>query len=113
MKMVQAIANDLNACLVATPATLVATALNGVVTQFSATKLEFRYAVVMGKKDIAGTNNTGAIKIGISGSASNQPISIASNGEYVLAPPLGCKWNFQQFYFVPANDNDGIVVLYS
>jgi len=106
-----AIINDIAYCKRGAPAQFV---VNANVTdgpkQFSATQKEFRYAIVTALKTLAGGANTGAVKIGASANASEQPISLNPGDAYVLPWAAGAKFDFRDWYFAVANDGDGLVL---
>jgi len=82
-------------------------------TAFSSVVLNCRRAKVLGKKAIAGTANAGAIKIGLSATAANQPISLAPDAELELEAAPGGRLDLSNWYFTVASSGDGVVVIYS
>lgn len=108
-----AIANDIAACIVATPAQFLktSTAAASPVALTSSTTY-FRKAIVRGINALTGTANTGTVYIGPSSSANQQSVEIPPGGEYVIEPPNGAKDNFANWYLDVDTNADGVVVIY-
>ncbi len=114
-KNVNAIGNDINFAIHTPAKQAVATATLATPTAWpsSGSDQYFRKAIVIGAKDLAGTGNTSAVKIGTSIAASSQPLSIATGTNFTIEAPTGSKYRFDQWFFVTATTGDGIVVIYS
>jgi hypothetical protein len=112
--MSQALANGINYCIPCRPLQFAATTtIAAGPTPITAAQTYFRKATILAKKAVAGTANSGNIQLGPSATASEQPYTLAPDDEITLEPPLGAKWDFTDWYITVANDNDGVVVIYS
>ena len=112
--MSRPLANGINYCVPCQPEQFATTTLIATgPTPIAASQTYFRKATILAKKALAGTANTGNIQLGPSGTASEQPYTLGPDDEITLEPPLGAKWDFQDWYITVANDNDGVVVIYS
>lgn len=102
--------NDVDQCIACPPLQYLRQANTGVVTEFRVTETWMRKAIVSARNSLDGTVNVGPIKIGASGSNSEQPITINPGNSYDISPPVGGKVNLQNWYFVTENDDDGVVI---
>lgn len=109
-----AIANNIHNCVLCTPGQFVITT-TGVagITPLTTAATHFRKAILMAKKDLTGTDNADIVALGPSAEANEQPIVLQPGDSYVLEAPLGAKWDFRDWNFLVAADNDGLVVIYS
>ena len=73
----------------------------------------FQKAVLLAKKSLDGTLNTGAVFLGPSSAADEQPYELQPGDEVILAPPVGQSWNLAAWSFTVATSGDGLVVIYS
>lgn len=113
MKGAQAIANGVDYCIPCTPVQILKTiAAAATAEKLSATQKYFRQAILVAKKDLAGTDNTGAVYLGRSSAANEQPIVIQPGGSYVLEPPNGAKFDLSDWYLDADTNDDGVVILY-
>jgi hypothetical protein len=108
-----AIINDINYCKLLRPQQFLVVGLtsDGVFPLIGVQK-EFRYALVLGVKDLAGTANTGNVHLGLTNNSNEQPITIAPNDTYVLPMPPGAKGDFRDWYAVLDSDGDSLVIIY-
>lgn len=112
-KMAQAIANHINCCIKFTPQQFGVTLTNGTPVPLSSSPQEFRYALVIGTKDLSGTPNTGVVGIGVgSVDGTDQPLRISPGQTYVLPLPPGAKSDFADWNALSSNDGDNLAILY-
>jgi len=78
-----------------------------------AVSTSFSKATLLAKNSLAGADNTGNVNIGPSPTANQQPFLLAPGDELVLAPAIGLKWDFADWYLKVATNGDGVVVIYS
>lgn len=109
-----AIASDIKCCVPATPAQFVKTvAAAGTPEALTASRTYFRQAIFKAVKALAGTANTGDVKLGFASPVNEQPIVLTPGDTYVLQPTPGEKWDFATLYLDAATNGDGVVVIYS
>ena len=106
------ITNILTSCTEAVPAQFLKTGNVGGPQALAGAPSYFRWALVMGFKDLAGTPNAANVKLGYAAAANQQPITIAPGDIFALPIPDGCKVNFQNLYLAITNAGDGLVVLF-
>ena len=109
--------NTVNAVITAQDATPAQFLVNGDIVDgripFVAASRKFRWAMVLGKKDLAGTNNASSVFVGISNANGEQPLEIIPGQAYAFPVPAGEQWDFLNFFFIVASDGDGVVVIYT
>lgn len=75
----------------------------------------FRTATFIACKSINGPSagaNTGMVRMGLSASASEQPLEFNPGDERVIHAAAGQMLDLSQYYFDGANTGDGLVVLF-
>jgi len=111
---VKAIANDIQCCIYDKPVqALITMAAGDPPGPMASLPTYYRWALLYGFKSESGTNNVGTVKVGWNSGANKQPIAVAPGGLVVIEAPLGAKWNLQDLYMDVANDDDGVVIVYS
>ena len=106
------ITNVLASCTEATPAQFLITGNIANAVAMANGETYFRWALVLGVKDLAGTLNAGNVKIGYAAAANQQPITIAPGDIFAIPIPDGGKVNFKNIYLAIANAGDGLVALF-
>jgi len=84
-------------------------------TQLSSTVKNFRTATMIACKSINGPTagpNASKVRIGLSGTAANQPIEFNPGDERVFYAAPGQMLDLSQYYLVVTTDGDGLVVIY-
>lgn len=110
-KGVNAIASHLDYCIYVVPQQFATTSTGGPTAVQSAPKY-FRKATFIAQQDLAGTANTGTVKVGFSSSANQQPFVMSPGDERTFEPPAGAKWDFHDMYITVTNSGDGVAVLF-
>jgi hypothetical protein len=80
---------------------------------FSVVPLWFREAQFIAVKTLGGTANTGNVRAGASATLNELPILMEPTDNWSIKAPLGCRYDFRDWYFSVATGGDGIVVIYS
>ena len=106
------LANDIANCVAGTPGQFFVASVVGAPSQFVGATLYCRWAMIMGCKDVAGTPNTGNVKVGVSGVVGGQPLVITPGASVVIPQPAGAKMDLKLWYLSIANAGDGIAVIY-
>lgn len=76
-----------------------------------ATDTYCQQAVIFGYKALARTANTGDVYLGLSATASQQPLVLKSEESYLLGGQMK-RLNLAELYLDVANSGDGVVVMY-
>lgn len=82
-------------------------------TQLSAVPLNYHNASIIAQKGLDGTANAGTVKLGYSASASEQPLELEPGDERTFRAPAHGRGDLSQLYLTVANDDDGVVVVYT
>lgn len=84
-------------------------------TQFVATPHNYRVATMIACKSLAGPSaaaNAGIVKVGQSGTASQQPLEFNPGDERVFHAAAGQMLDLSRYYLTVANDGDGLAIIY-